>query len=431
MKYLLIHSYSDFNKGDAAIIISTVRGIRNKDSSAKIILYSTYGHKDPQFHEQHNILREYVDDILPAIMPELSMEIFGRRFYGTFAKFISLPYQLFKSLLTLVFRNNFLLSTEEKKSINAFQETDLVISKGGSFLCSFGSIRELIVLYRMLHPIFLAKSLSKRTIIFGQSLGPFNDFFSAYLFKQSLRCIDYVYVREKYCLDLLHKANIEIDKLKLRHVPDLAFVLEAESKHIDFQNLINSCDHHTGMTIVDHNFSNSDLRKNYIEAVSKGIEHLIEELNSNIIIYPQVISVLPDGTEDVKLARTIRETLSDRAKGKVTILEGNYTPGQLKGMYGEMNLFIATRLHSSIFSTACRVPTINISYHGTKSRGTFELIDMENYIIDIENINRATLVNKIIEITSKEDEVRRTLDLNMKQIEMDIDSALSEICRFD
>ena len=429
MKYLLIHSYSDFNKGDAAIIISTVRGIRNKDSSAKIILYSTYGHKDPQFHEQHNILREYVDDILPAIMPELSMEIFGRRFYGTVAKFISLPYQLLKSLLTLVFRNNFLLSAEEKRSIKAFKETDLVISKGGSFLCSFGTIRELIVLYRMLHPIFLAKSLSKRTIIFGQSLGPFNDFFSAYLFKQSLRCIDYIYVREKYCLDLLHKANIQIDPLKLKYVPDLAFILETELKDIDIQNIINSGDHHTGMTIVDHNFSSPDLRKSYIEAVAKGIEYLVEELDSNIIIYPQVISVLPDGTEDLKLAGTIRETLSGRAIGKVTILDGNYTPGQLKGMYGEMNLFIATRLHSSIFSTACRVPTINISYHGTKSRGTFELLGMEHYVIDIESINRATLVNKIIEITSKDDEVRRALDINMKKIEMDIDSALSEVCQ--
>ena len=65
-------------------------------------------------------------------------------------------------------------------------------------------------------------------------------------------------------------------------------------------------------------------------------------------------------------------------------------PDILKAAYGEMDLFLGTRLHSCIFALGEGVPVASIAYQ-YKSRGLFRLLDMEEQVIDIENADAANL----------------------------------------
>ena len=75
MKYCLIHCYSDLNKGDLGIILSTVERIRLYDDQATINSISTYGEHDVRYINDHEILKTKVEGVFPALNGILYLKI--------------------------------------------------------------------------------------------------------------------------------------------------------------------------------------------------------------------------------------------------------------------------------------------------------------------------------------------------------------------
>ena len=428
MTYLLIHSYSELNKGDAGIILATVQNIRKQDENAKIYLYSTYGYNDLQFKEQHTFLKQYVEGIVPAIFPELFLKIGSKHYYGSKAKAIALLWHLFRSSLILLspVTFSFLLQKEEKNSMKIMQESDFVISKGGSFLCNEGSNREFFALIRLFHPFFLAKKLQKRTLILGQSLGPVKGYFSQLFFRKSIKFVDEIYIRETKTLDLLKEDNIILTNTHL--VPDMAFALCDNDGLID--EIVSTGTHFkVGMTIVDFPFKDQREKNSYMQAMCDAMVYLIDNHDAKIYIYPQVITKFPDGTTDMRLTQQIYNLVPHHKKKSVIVLTDNYSPMDLKKMYGLMNIFIATRLHSAIFATGNFVPTLNISYHGTKSEGTFQLLNLEEWIYRITDVNSKDLISKIELLIKKQDEIKSKLKIKAPELKKQIENTFLTIIK--
>ena len=109
-----------------------------------------------------------------------------------------------------------------------------------------------------------------------------------------------------------------------------------------------------------------------------AISYLVEKHNAKITIFPQV-SMKTD--TDARVARDIIAAQPDRIVKNIVILGGNYSPSELKRMYGEMDLFIGTRLHSTIFAIGMGVPSIGLVYQGTKAQGIFENIGIADMIV--------------------------------------------------
>jgi polysaccharide pyruvyl transferase WcaK-like protein len=423
MIYLLIHSYSELNKGDAGIILATVQNIRKEDRDSEIFLYSTYGYNDKQFEEQHEFLKKYVDGIVPALFPELFLKIGDKHNYGSKAKAISLVWHLFRSSLLLLSPNffSFLLHAKEKNSLKLMKESDFVISKGGSFLCNEGSNREFFALLRLFHPFFLAKILNKKTSIFGQSLGPIKGFFSQVLFRYGITKVDDVFIRETKTIELLKEDNIYLDKYNI--VPDIAFSLKDSDGIVEKIILEDDC-FKVGMTIVDFPFQSAYEKDQYIGAMCSAIIHVVRKYKAKVYIYPQVITIMPDGTTDIRLTQKIFSLLSETIRDNVIIFNKNYSPMDLKKMYGMMDIFIATRLHSAIFALGNIVPTINISYHGTKSEGTFALLELDEYVIRITTVDKKMLENKVDSLISHRDELKKLIEKNIAFINKEIENSI-------
>ena len=66
MKYALINCYSDNNRGDLAIIIATIKLLKEHDQRADIAGVSTYNASDPLYSSEHKILNNYIP-VLPSI----------------------------------------------------------------------------------------------------------------------------------------------------------------------------------------------------------------------------------------------------------------------------------------------------------------------------------------------------------------------------
>lgn len=431
MKFSLIHCYSDNNKGDAGIILATIYAIKKSDPDAEINLFSTYSSKDNKFKTDHEFLKQHCDNLYTSLFPEPFLRFGNKQYSGSYAKMISFVFLYLKWQLVLILNNSFinriLLSKNEKLAFNKFEESDFVISKGGSFLYSEGSIRSSLSLIRMLYPFNLGKKLNKKVIILGQSLGPIVTNFDKKIFNNALSKVTDIYIREVECIDYLKKLNSPINFSQLKVIPDLAFCLPYEDTKspIKFEG-----DTHfkIGFTIVDHHdFKVADQKRVYLETMIKNIEFVVEELSATVYIFPQVIVPGPFGTSDLKQAKYIYEKLKQDVKLKVVVLENSFNPFELKKMYSYMDLFIATRLHSAIFAQGALVPSINIGYHGTKSMGTMKLLGLEKFVISIDEITPEMLQSKIKILNEEKEYVKSHLKIRIKQIQSEIYNEVNKI----
>lgn len=386
MKYSLINCYSDYNKGDLGIILTTVRFLQEIDKDADITGISTYNYSDPFYHTQHKLLSKSIP-VSPSIFGELNI---GKR-KDPFSKVLRFLWDWIRFKMMILFKSTFLLSSHEKKSFTKLKDSDYIISKGGSFLCDEKNLRIKMSLRRFMMIFNLINYLipNSRIVILCQSIGPIYDKGSRNALNKIFEKCHKVVLREDYCLREYPYIHIPSDKLIIRN--DIAFHLDSVPIDLPFKNFEKM---KVGMTIK----SVSATQKSQYENMMKTcIEHIIDKYDVNIFIYPHV-TVDDDVEESIKVYRM----LADKYKSNVTVFTDNYQSGELKYLYSHMDYFIATRLHSSIFAIGEGVPSLVIAYHGTKAQGIFHLIDLDEWVVNDYETDLSFLFDKMVKEFDKE-----------------------------
>ena len=386
MKYSLINCYSDYNKGDLGIILTTVRFLQEIDKDADITGISTYNYSDPFYHTQHKLLSKSIP-VSPSIFGELNI---GKR-KDPFSKVLRFLWDWIRFKMMILFKSTFLLSSHEKKSFTKLKDSDYIISKGGSFLCDEKNLRIKMSLRRFMMIFNLINYLipNSRIVILCQSIGPIYDKGSRNALNKIFEKCHKVVLREDYCLREYPYIHIPSDKLIIRN--DIAFHLDSVPIDLPFKNFEKM---KVGMTIK----SVSATQKSQYENMMKTcIEHIIDKYDVNIFIYPHV-TVDDDVEESIKVYRM----LADKYKSNVTVFTDNYQSGELKYLYSMYDYFIATRLHSSIFAIGEGVPSLVIAYHGTKAQGIFHNIDLDEWVVNDYETDLSFLFDKMVKEFDKE-----------------------------
>lgn len=386
MKYSLINCYSDYNKGDLGIILTTVRFLQEIDKDADITGISTYNYSDPFYHTQHKLLSKSIP-VSPSIFGELNI---GKR-KDPFSKVLRFLWDWIRFKMMILFKSTFLLSSHEKKSFTKLKDSDYIISKGGSFLCDEKNLRIKMSLRRFMMIFNLINYLipNSRIVILCQSIGPIYDKGSRNALNKIFEKCHKVVLREDYCLREYPYIHIPSDKLIIRN--DIAFHLDSVPIDLPFKNFEKM---KVGMTIK----SVSATQKSQYENMMKTcIEHIIDKYDVNIFIYPHV-TVDDDVEESIKVYRM----LADKYKSNVTVFTDNYQSGELKYLYSIVDYFIATRLHSSIFAIGEGVPSLVIAYHGTKAQGIFHNIDLDEWVVNDYETDLSFLFDKMVKEFDKE-----------------------------
>jgi colanic acid/amylovoran biosynthesis protein len=173
-------------------------------------------------------------------------------------------------------------------------------------------------------------------------------------------------------------------------------------------------------------------RENYKKCIVDSIIYLIENKNAIIHIFPQVLvgdSRL--GSSDVQLSKYIVQLFSNGIySDRVKFYDDNFTPIELRQMYSQMDIFIGTRLHSVIFALSMCVPSINISYHGTKSQGILEnLGNFDKYVIDINHLVSEDFINMIDEMCHNRKDISFKLSKSIKIARNDLNNAMQKVIK--
>lgn len=440
MKYSITHCYTDKNKGDAAIIIATVQLIRSADREAEIHLFSTYGCNDARFRTDHNIIKRYADRLHPSFFSEPVIPL-GRRLQ--FLRLIPFLWNFLKSAYLLIspklYLSSFILKKEEARAFEEYLSSDVIFSKGGSYLYAENdSIRSSLSLVRMLYPFVLAARYNKKMIIFSQSLGPVVGRFNNWLFRQVLLKVDHIYLRESLCIDRYESVRSICDRKGRRVIPDTAFYLHDDDSSDAHELLpIDRTVFNVGFTIVNNDYKyikeKSELaakKESYKNCIIDSIRFLVDRHSAAIHIFPQVlVDMSHEGHNDLTLSQEIKASFAGTKYDKhINIYTMDLSPVQLRNLYGEMGIFIGTRLHSVIFALSVSVPSINIAYHGTKAQGILtQLGGMDRYVVDINTITSDELIGKIQDLYQNKEMIKAELADKVANLRVSLENAMKEI----
>jgi colanic acid/amylovoran biosynthesis protein len=130
--------------------------------------------------------------------------------------------------------------------------------------------------------------------------------------------------------------------------------------------------------------------------------------------------------EDDRLAARAVLEKTTFAPGRVKLIEERLEPALLQACYGLMDLFIATRLHSGIFSLNMGVPTIFIGYL-PKSRGVLEAVGLSDCLVELKSIDEEELFRKLEMAWLERDELSRRISRTLPGILADAVRPMQQI----
>lgn len=386
-KILLINVHSSRNAGDAALTQVTLQQIAENFPGSQV----TLSMDDP---ESHLGPEQAIGSVFTWLKRTTST---GQTNWRMARVLWLLPASLLP-ILSYRWRRKpiYVLTPKSLRSLmQAYLDADLAISKPGGFLYSSGSGLSLAL---GVYTMALALLAGKPVYMFPQSVGPLRRTWESLLIRWLLGRVRIVMVREEVSLRLLQACGVRNPRLYL--VPDVAFALPAAEREaaqtwlqdlgIDFRQ---NCPL-LGMTMMNWGAQNPRFQwqARYEDACAAAARFFIEQYHGQVILFPQVWGPLISQDDRVP-ARRLAERLSDLGRA-VRVVEQPLSAELLKAIYGCMDLFIGTRMHSNIFALSQGVPVIAIGYLH-KTEGIARMAGVGEWVVDIRTVESPVLIEKV------------------------------------
>ena len=218
----------------------------------------------------------------------------------------------------------------------------------------------------------LAEFLGKKYILLPQTYGPFLSKKSANIAKKILEKADKIYCRDSISGNILEKFGINNSVL----TSDMAFILPYDKDLFQFSSKDKIGLNISGL-LYKGGFNSENqfgLLLNYRELIDKIVKTI--SLEKEVHLIPHVVDPKKDAYDD---DYKVCNMLHDRYPN--TVLAPAFdTPIQAKSYISNMDIFIGSRMHSTIASFSSGVVTIPISY-SRKFEGLYNSLNYP-YIIN-------------------------------------------------
>jgi coenzyme F420 hydrogenase subunit beta len=143
--------------------------------------------------------------------------------------------------------------------------------------------------------------------------------------------------------------------------------------------------------------------------------------NAHIVLIPHVISSLDWNYDDRWANEQLYKLLKNREH--VALIKGDYTPSELKGLIGQCDIFIGSRMHANIASLSQGIPTLAIGW-SDKYSGIMRRLGMLEYVCHYKTLTFEEVQSKVDCILAKKEIVRNQL---LSKVEFEKNTALEAI----
>lgn len=381
MRILLVNLHSAYNAGDDALMQEALRQLEEQFPGAGF----TLAMNDPaSYSGEVQAVGSFTSWVKPVTRDQA----------GPGWRWTSFPGLFLRSLLALVaYRLTGRvwapwLFEGRRALLEAYLQADLVISAAGNFLYSSGRVGLPFLL--ALYAIFYAQLAGKPTYTLPQTLGPIHRARERRLAATVLSRARLVLIRDPISAEVCEAWKI--GGLRWRMVPDLAFACSVEPDLETARSLLAAHGVNVGqdrpllgVTIIHWGAQSRTFQRqsSYEAAVEAAVRTFLGDHHGKAVLFSQVCG--PTQAEDDRVpAGRVQARLQDLGDRVVRIRD--VVPAQvLKAAYGQMDLFMGTRLHSNIFALTEGVPVVAIGYQ-YKTRGIMRLLGLEPWTVDIDRV---------------------------------------------
>lgn len=395
-KILITNHSSTLNKGDAALLNSTITSIGKFVPDADFTVLS-YNPKIDSKRCNVKVLSA-IGYMSASLNPLRLIESFKTIFFVCLCI-------LWRLLKYLGLTPNVLIYD---KTLQEYLYADIIIVRGGDTLTEdYGFFSFLTHSISVLFALLLKRPV----VIYGHSIGPFKSKLNLVIARFILNRVNLIILREYISKKYLQE--MAVNKPPIYVTADLAFLLQPSPHEIVRKILLKYDINKNNRPLVGISVSQLIYRwafpdsenleekyNRYVKLMAHVVDHLTDELNATVIFVPHV-------SNDRIVANDIYQKVKHR--NRVTSITDEYQPEDLKGIIGMCDLFIGARMHATIASTSMYVPTIAIAY-SHKTYGIFgKMLGQEKWVCDIKTLDFNTLISKINDAWSAREQIRKDL----------------------
>jgi polysaccharide pyruvyl transferase WcaK-like protein len=203
-------------------------------------------------------------------------------------------------------------------------------------------------------------------------------------------------LRDEKSLDLAEELGLPNEKVS--YAPDLALGLQsgdpASALDVLLKAGVDLARPKLGVTLISkmNRSFNSQAIQNYYEVLETSLANFARENSVQLIFFNQVTGPTPVENDSIPTARMVDRLQRDGIDA--IHVNKRLHPDLLKACYGQMDIFLATRLHSGIYAMGMTVPTLFIGYL-TKTQGLVRSLKIEDDFIDLSDLNEASARAKL------------------------------------
>ena len=301
--------------------------------------------------------------------------------------------------------------------IDAVVGAELVgdVRGGDSFSDIYGLKRFVIAAL----PILTVLLLKGRIVHFPQTYGPFKNRTARLLARLLLRRSSSVTARDPQSRKIAQE--LVGDRLLVGLSPDVAFALHpVRPELIEAEPAFTGpmSDKTIGLNVnglmLNGGYTGKNqfgLKLDYRKFVSSVLIELFNENPVDILLVPHTFAVAGDPESDNEACRMVRDGLPDEVKRRVRIVTGDYDPHELKGIIGQCDFFIGSRMHSCIAALSQGVPCVGVAY-SMKFKGVFDSVGVAEWVVDGRDVDDEHAVRRVLELYRLRGETRGVLGMN-------------------
>ena len=412
-KIVITNAYTWNNKGDAAILLSSIDVLNKIFDKPDVDVLSFTPDLDRKKYSFQKTIKNVESNILNP-HPYRHTKI---------GKIVAI-FKLITKAIYVRFRMSFFRKSyiDKNKTLKLIDRCDIILVCGGGFLGGkkFDS-------FMHLYQIYINTLFNKPVYILGTSVEPIHNVIIDKITKSVLKRVDYIFAREEITESYLNSF------LGNKHcqIPDMAFMLDDGShKVVCHDSQIDKIKREGkklfGITVRDWNFPNSNnpekTKNNYINAVSDAMGQIIEKYDSYFIFIPQVIVPY---RSDIDTAKQIRDKMSNEDRKRFIIKEDDWSPYQIRSIISQLDFFIGTRMHSNIFALSECIPTLAIAYE-KKTNGIMSTVGMDKYVLNIDSISEKQIMDKVNELVNDRNNIKKLLTKKNQIIQREILTAIKD-----
>ena len=319
------------------------------------------------------------------------------------------------------------LPPELRRLLLAYMAADVAVSCPGNIFATLGRVGMPFLLAAF--TVGYALMLGKPLYVLPQSIGPLRRRWERAIVRRLYGRARYVFVREPVSLRLARE--IGLPSSRLRMVPDMAFALPAASREEALAYLAAAgigAGPRVGVTVINRLIRNvsADIWERYETALADTLGGFARTHDATVVFFPQVIG--PSEREDDRVAA--RRIIARMGLGaKAILLEEPVPPALMKALYCEIDILIATRMHSAIFALSNGVPTLMIEYLH-KVRGLAEMLGLAEWTLSLSEMDASRLAQMLDALWADRKAVHHHLDEIMPGLVREVES-VSETIAYD